>query len=322
MKLSSVRVGDYTPTSEAAPGRELSNHTDRSGTTIHGWPSIAVGSVFATVGFTIGVLALLGRLQMSGDTPPWIGTVMGAVFAIAGCSFIVHGWAGLAVRRRADRLRATHVQEPWVWDHPWDEIGSRDDAGRRIGRAISFTAFLALFMVPFNWIGFLSPERPLPFTIVAAVMDCTLLGCGWWSVYLIKRRAKYGVSMLRFRRFPFRAGDEVELHLARPRALAGIESPDAVLRCVQERYETRGTGDDRSRVVVAYEMWSATQRAEYVRGEYVWRFAVPEGVPGTALSERPPRYWELEVKIETPGVDYAGVFLVPVYEDRRRRRGG
>jgi len=31
------------------------------------------------------------------------------------------------------------------------------------------------------------------------------------------------------------------------------------------------------------------------------------------LSERPARFWELEVKGKTPGVDYQERFLLPVY---------
>jgi len=319
VKMIVRKMGGYTPTSDGAPGRPLSNHTDRSGSTIHALPAIGFGSIFVVVGSSVGVLAWLEKLNASPGVPRWLGPVIGALFAIAGLSFVVHGIAGLRVKRRAARLRSTHVREPWVWDHPWDESGSRDDSGRRIGRAIWITAFLTLFAAPFNWLGFFSPERPLPFAIGAAVMDCLVAGCGWWAIYLVARRAKFGGSTLRFRRFPMRPGSEVELQLARPPLLAAVDAPEALLRCVQERYEMRGTGKDRSQVVVAYEVWSATQCAALERGAYVWRFAVPDGVPGTALSERPPRYWELELKVETPGVDYAGTFLVPIYADGRRR---
>lgn len=322
MRQVTVRSGEYTPTSDAAPGRTLSNHVDRSGTTIHGRPSVAFGSVFAIVGVTLGLLAWQGQLTASRGVPAWIGPVIGALFAIAGLSFVVHGFAGLRVERRVRRLRETHPREPWVWDHPWDESGSRDDSGRRIARAVWLTGFLMLFLVPFNWVGFFSPERPVPFAAIAALMDLGVFACAWWTVYLVRRRAKYGVSTLRFRRFPFRVGGELELHLARPARLAGIEAPEATLRCVQERYETRGAGRNRSQVVVAYEVWSTTARAGFRWGEYVWRFEVPEDVRGTALSERPPRYWELELAIETDGVDYAGTFLVPVYEDERRQSRG
>ena len=319
MTQRTARLGEYTPTSDAAPGRALSSHTDRSGTTIHGRPSIAFGSVFAVTGIVLGVFAWQGQLNASRGVPLWMGPLIGGLFAVAGLSFVAHGFAGLRIHQRVRRLRETHAREPWVWDHPWDESGSRDDSGRRIGRAIWVTGFLALFMVPFNWVGFFSSDRPLPFAIVAGLMDCGVLGGVWWVAYLITRRAKYGVSRVRFRRFPFRPGGEVELHLARPVTLAGVDAPVALLRCVQERYEIQRSGSDRSQVVVAYELWSATATAEFQRGEYVWRFDVPESVPGTALSERPPRYWELELKITTPGVDYAGTFLVPIYEDGRRR---
>ncbi len=319
MSKVTVRFGEYTPTSDAKPGQELANHTNRSGTTIHGWSAIAFGSVFVISGTTVGALAVAGELNASPGVPLWLGPVFGGLFALAGASFIAHGAAGLRVQRRARRLRTTHVREPWVWDHPWNESGSTDESGRGIARAIWMSVFLTLFTVPFTWIGFASPERPVVFAIAAFAMICAVIGCIWRVGYLFARRAKYGVSMLRFRRYPFRIGDEVELHLARPAALAGVESPEARLRCVQERYEVRRSGKNRSHVVVAYEVWSATSVAEYQRGEYVWRFTIPEELPGTALSERPPRYWELELAVETDGVDYAGTFLVPVYADGRRR---
>lgn len=33
----------------------------------------------------------------------------------------------------------------------------------------------------------------------------------------------------------------------------------------------------------------------------------------SALSQRPALFWELEVKADTPGVDYHSSFLLPVY---------
>ena len=33
----------------------------------------------------------------------------------------------------------------------------------------------------------------------------------------------------------------------------------------------------------------------------------------STLSQRPARFWELEVKADTPGVDYHSRFLLPVY---------
>ncbi len=33
----------------------------------------------------------------------------------------------------------------------------------------------------------------------------------------------------------------------------------------------------------------------------------------TELAVNPPRYWEIIVAADTPGIDYKGTFLVPVY---------
>ena len=114
MKQGTARGQAYEPTSDATRGTELSNHVDRSGSTIHGSRSIGFGLLFAAVGTTLTVLAALDRLEMSRGIPQWLGTLFGAVFAIAGMSFVVHGIMGVRMQRRAERLRPTHQREPWV----------------------------------------------------------------------------------------------------------------------------------------------------------------------------------------------------------------
>jgi hypothetical protein len=44
------------------------------------------------------------------------------------------------------------------------------------------------------------------------------------------------------------------------------------------------------------------------------KFKLPEKGFETRLSERPPRYWELEVLAETPGIDFNAFFFLPVYK--------
>lgn len=46
--------------------------------------------------------------------------------------------------------------------------------------------------------------------------------------------------------------------------------------------------------------------------EMQWALPQATGLK-TALSERPARFWELEVEAKTPGVDYHERFLLPVY---------
>jgi hypothetical protein len=35
----------------------------------------------------------------------------------------------------------------------------------------------------------------------------------------------------------------------------------------------------------------------------------------TALSEHPARYWELELRAETEGIDFVAAFLLPIYAE-------
>ena len=45
------------------------------------------------------------------------------------------------------------------------------------------------------------------------------------------------------------------------------------------------------------------------------KFTLPENGIETRLSERPPRYWELELLAEAPGIDFMAFFLLPVYKE-------
>lgn len=313
--------GKYTPTSDAdsAGPRVLLPHRHRSNVVIHGVGTLAFGCAFAIVGITLFVLSWRNQVVLLSGTPPWITAVIPLYFAMGGLSTVPHAVAAIKFQRRVRWLRERHGSEPWVWDYPWDQTGSRDDSSGRIILAVWLSVFLALIAVPLNWVGFISPERRILFTIAAVIMNCVVVGYWCWTAYLVRRRMRYGVPVLRFRRFPFRRGEDIELRLTRPRALEGIAAPEATLRCVRERHEVRGNGRNRHVEIISDEMWSVAGKAELERDEYVWRFAVPVGVLGTALSHDPPRYWELALAIATPGVDYGATFLVPIYADKRRR---
>ena len=85
----------------------------------------------------------------------------------------------------------------------------------------------------------------------------------------------------------------------------------ATPRCVHERYEVRGN----SSRIVCYELYSDVRQLEGAGATAPLRvfFKLPVGAHGTALSERPPRCWELSIEAASHGVDYRGTFLVPVY---------
>jgi hypothetical protein len=302
-------------------GVRLSSRQSRSATTIHGWPSLILGLPFVGVGLAI-IAAAAGYItvRQSGGrhVPSWLLASIGAVFAWAGLSFVVHGLRGARRTARSRRLRAAHPGEPWRWDHAWDERASTDDTGARAGQSLYGTVFMAVFLAPFHWIGFVAPDGPLMFGIVALLFDIAVVALICHAVYLLARRLKYGSGRALLARFPFRPGSTLELHVQAPQALPQHAVASATLRCIQERYVRSGSGEDTTVSVECFELYRDVAPAPWasagagVRSLRV-RFDLPHDIPITDLASRPCRYWEVDIEASTDGVDYAARYLVPVY---------
>ena len=294
-----------------APGIELRGRTPRVVSTAQGWLAVLLGLPFVALGgATIAVAA--GRLGGAAMRVPLFAVgALGACFAIVGLSFVGYGVAGIARRRGLAARRARYPEQPWMVDHPWDRRGGRDESPAEAGRAFRMVVFLALFLTPFHWVAFFSDERPFLFQFVTLVFDAVALALLGRSLYLIARRLRHGESRLAVVRFPIRPGTDAELRLDGISPLARAVPMRATLRCIEERFEVRGSGRNRSTVSVCYEL----HRDEQVvaPGESHVRFEILDGAATTMLGARPPRYWELELAAETPGVDFGARFLVPVY---------
>ena len=90
------------------------------------------------------------------------------------------------------------------------------------------------------------------------------------------------------------------------------------LRCILEWRETTGSGKSRSSMLVHEELWSGTWSFEQSRNfgfreEVELRYEFPPDAQGTELSADRPIFWELEVYLDLPGVDFKETYLVPVY---------
>jgi len=275
------------------------------------------GLPFAGVGVFLVLLAagLVGPAASGRGAPPWVVLAVGLLFAVVGLLLQTHGATGVARRRRTERFRRKFPGQPWAWEHRWTVSGSADETGREISRSLVTAAVIALFLVPFHWVGFVAPDGPVAFAVLSLLFDAVVALIVGRAAYLAVRRARFGRCVLRFAHFPFLTGETLQASLDRRGALADVPALTATLRCVQERYETRGTGGNRTQQVVCYELWSDTRTVEGAgRTSFDFAFPIPANIQGTALGERPARYWELDVTSgDVPGVDFAATFLVPVY---------
>lgn len=302
-------------------GIELNGRQARSATTVHGPVSAIVGLPFVAVGLAIvGVVSGVIDVPVDGAdrVPPWLIGSIGAVFAWAGLSFVAHGVRGVVRNARVRRIRAAHPEEPWRWDHEWDDRGATDDTATRAGQLLTGALFMLVFLTPFHWIGFVAPDGPIAFGLVALLFDAVALAMIGRAIYLTVRRLKYGAGRALFTRFPFRRGEELEMYVIAPRSLPQHAVANATLRCVQEKYVTRGRGENASLTVACFEIHRDTAPAPFAttgNGARALRirFPLPRDLTPTDLASRPCRYWEVEVGATTDGVDYSARFLVPVY---------
>jgi hypothetical protein len=264
----------------------------------------------------------LFALRWSVRQTPWqqlqgtdrIVAVVGALFILISLSMLATGLTGLRRRLRLARLKRQRPSEPWQWDYTWDPEGARDSTGTNIRHALSTALMVGLFMTPFHLIGRMGPLGFVWYLCIG-LFDMVGLLLLSYAIYLAVRRARWGVSRLRFNRFPYVPGGRFEAQLLLPETGKSFDSLSLTLRCVLEQVVRRGedsviearTLHEQSRTL------SPATDGTLNRPSYEVSFELPADVPGANMSGFPRLYWELEARGAAPGVDFGASFLVPVY---------
>lgn len=278
----------------------------RGGAILMAVPFVAIGTYFGLAGF--------GFLTMpdGANAPLWVIGYIGLSFALAGLMVGVNGVRGVLNGRRAKALRRLR-REKWFLDYDWEPHGITDRALARVGQSLGALFFLAVFLVPFNWWAWMSGEGPWMVKGIVGLFDLMLVVMAGSALYRIGQFLKYGYSRLRFRAFPYFLGDDLEVVFAPNR----FDRLKFTLRFVEERNVQTGTGENRNTQLVSVETWSEEKTIEARRTEAEVRvaFVLPDDPElENSLSGQPVvKYWELKVEAETPGIDFATSFPLPVY---------
>jgi hypothetical protein len=230
-----------------------------------------------------------------------------ASFATVGISGGIRGYRLYREQRRR------YPNEPWRFDHQWKARGIADQGKDMAGRTLAFSVIWMLFQGPF-WLVF---GREIGIgLIVLLVFAAVGVGSFVYGIYLLLRRLKYGQSYLAFGAFPFVPGRKVQAMLSNRNGVRGMDRLECVLRHVEEVLETTGSGSRRETRTVSYQVCEMRKELPI----HAWdgrplslEFDLPADAPETCLSGRPARYWELEIRASTPGIDYSARFLLPVY---------
>lgn len=284
----------------------------RGGLPSTGWPAVFFGLPFIAAGAAQLAMAA-GYIDAGGGRAPLeILWATGSVFAGAGLLVSGQGVRGLAAARRRRRLRAEHRGQPWLWDRDWDLV-VRDDGVSRTASSFLWGAFMTVFMVPFNWWAWFSADGVLPVKLITTLFDVLALGMLGHGFYQLGRGLKYGISRLALPSVPLRLGSRPTVKLEAADRIEGRLA--ASLRCVEERVVRDGSGSKTTTRVECFVLhekaWTVDRSA--AGADVNLTLELPADAPPTDLGVHPPRYWELELAAETPGIDYHAVFLLPVY---------
>ncbi len=325
------------PTSGIDPiEKQLTAHTSRGVVLGGGGCTLAAGLSVLLLGLWSVAFAL--RLPPSDDDTRPVFVAVGSAFALFGLLLVGGSVRGLFRHWRHRRWAAAHPDEPWFGDHRWDRHGSDGLAAPFLGKLAFFVLLLLVLLSPVLWT---TPEAAREWAEgVGRRLQADFWGSGLDSLVPIfggvlciggpvlllffavgraaRHRLRYGTGRLVFGAFPFYVGESVQARLQVRNPRPGFERLSVTLRCIEERAESELEAGGKVNVLNTYQLYAEArvfERADLGSfSDLPLYFDLPAGDYETRLSGLPPRYWELSVKAEAPGQDFAADFLVPVYE--------
>jgi hypothetical protein len=208
-------------------------------------------------------------------------------------------------------------RSPWQYDFPWDRHGTSDDSFKRSFRVLYAVLMISAFLIPLQLLMLRHAEIPgarIVLYFVFGLFDLALLAGFGRALYLFIRAVKFGKNRIVFHSFPLSIGEDMGVTFAADRRLRN-QTLHAELQCIREYYEPSGSGDSRSSRPIFELLYSQT--GEFTTdgsGVANLTFHLPPDALSTDLVGPPPCYWELEITAKVPGIDYRGIFLMPVYK--------
>ena len=297
----------------------LLNHPTQSAIAIDGWKSVLFGLPFLVAGVGIA-LASLDMVKTSKHAPNWLIGLIGSFFSLAGAFLIIHGLRGAARKAASQREAAEHPGEHWLSDHHWHRAGIGFSAFKAVVQRFIAALIWNAFLLPFFWVGLNVRGMGRIFLVFASLF--ALIGLIFWGrcLQMLGELFRYGNSFLNYDDSPYFLGQSLRARLRIPHHVSALDNLMLTLRCVQEKYVTTGTGNNRNTQVVCYELYKDTatfsrdQLTGLAGGDIPIDFPLPENQHSTSLADAPPIYWEIQAQGIARGADYDAYFLVPVYK--------
>jgi hypothetical protein len=278
------------------------------------WP--ALGCVvlflipFAAAGLYAAVMAV--RAARSGD---WGQTGFLTIFVL---TFGGVGIGGIAVvlagRRRVEDAyarEASHPDAPWLWREDWASRRITDSSRSEMWSAWAFAALWNLVSMPGAFFGVRAAlDQHNYAALLALVFPAVGIGLLAWAVRATLRFRRYGMSRLELATLPAVVGHSLEGTVRTPQGLR----PAGGFRVVLSGLRRVTTGSGRNRSTSETIFWQEERSVAGGAAGVPVAFAIPADVAPTVMQPGGDRtLWRLAISAETPGVDYAATFEVPVF---------
>ena len=249
----------------------------------------------------------------STGTPEWVFYLF-VGFALFGFPAVAASIKGIASARRFREMRAQFPQEPWKADYDWHTEGIWDESGRALRSFVATALMSSVFITPFF---FIATAEGSGLTFFLCLFSLIPLYCAGKIAYMLLRRSKFGRSYIRFESFPFYLGEDLRVAWRPGKPMGAFQSMTFTLRCIEEQTIKSGDGETEQQFAELFEQTISIaepgEKNDTVEVPLVFQPPLLIFPLGTQFTSATPRYWELEVRANTPGIKYAATFMVPVY---------
>lgn len=243
--------------------------------------------------------------------------IFGCVFSVVGAGLMLFGLSSYLSGKRRSEAMAVNPERPWRAEGIWKGFTLFSQNSSKLlgmwGIALFMTVFISMFVFALA----VDPTAPLFAKGIIGLFALISLGLLCNAIYLTLQYFKYGNSTLLLSQMPLAIGQEFSVVIIIGRHLEMEKGCTVAFKC--KRMHTTGSGKQRHTDTT--ELHSETQiitkdlfRPEKGRSAIPASFKIPIHMPPRDADSNPSFKWFLEVSAETPGVDFATEFELPVYK--------
>jgi hypothetical protein len=244
--------------------------------------------------------------------------IVGIVFIGFSTVLVVAAVTGFRRAAANAALRLQNPDKPWLWRKEWSDGVIVSHGAAQSASIAVFALFWNAIAIPSAFIAFTSTDvREQPAVLLVMIFPVIGMFLFIAAVYQLLRARKYGRSRVMLPHIPVSIGatcrGEIVTHVKeRPENGFALK-----LQCLRRTV----TGSGRNRSTQETELWRDDQRVSgLVAVPTVDGFRVPFSVeipsdtkPTDERVVTDQIVWRLNVTAETPGIDYAAQFELPVF---------